>query len=186
MFFLGNRLTNEYLVRFASGKGAGYDYLLSFVIATFFMTVGILTKYDFSLDGNILIVCAVIGLVYLTIGLNKNTSSETNILEEYRDLMTDLLSNPKMKIISNSAGKAVIGYSFLGGGYVKFIVKERDSELIITYKSNDLVDGTLSKTWNFDNKKNQRDIFKEVSIGLLVLNGVSYQDAKEQVNNYYN
>ncbi|MGV0995174.1 hypothetical protein [Empedobacter falsenii] len=181
LFFLAKRLTDEYLVRFASGKGLGNDYILSFVLATIFMTVGILIKYQLSYVGNFIIVFIVFGFVYFTIILNKNTLSETNILEEYRDLMAELLSHPKMEIISNSAGKAVIGYSFLGGGYVNIVVKEKKYELIITYKSNDLVDGTRSKTWVFHNKKNQRDIFKEVSIGLLVLNGASYQDAKEQV-----
>ena len=73
LFFLAKRLTDEYLVRFASGKGLGYDYILSFIIATFFMSFGLFTKYDLGVGEIIMASLAILGFISMFLNIFSDT-----------------------------------------------------------------------------------------------------------------
>ncbi len=137
----------------------------------------------------LIIVAIVIFIIYTGYKGNqdlKYVESFGGLKKKYNTLIQNLMSEEKMKLNIINSNKIEIGYNFIGGGYVFFRLIEMDKKLQIKYQSKDMVDGIQNIVWNFDESKNQDEMYeiitKELVVHNLMLRGMTREEAIEAIN----
>ena len=197
LFFLAKRLTDEYLVRFASGKGLGYDYILSFIIATFFMSFGLFTKYDLGVGEIIMASLAILGFISITIiaGGNKEVSKigvpnteykGEKIIRRYNDLICYLDGIFDLKIIENLPDLVkIISISENNFEKIEIIICIKDEMLIIIYDSKNEYYGNRHFIRKYSLNQNQFSIYKDIA--KLIINNdikINIQHSEDPLKNF--
>ncbi len=143
--------------------------------------------YQLLVIGVILIIAF---FVYQSIQGNKDLNyvvQSGGLTNKYSLLIKNIIeSNPKLKIDQKNPNNIRIGYNFIGDGYVWFRLIEMSGTLQVTYMVKDMVDGERSLVWNFNEYRNQNEMFDEITKGIFIENLMCKGFSKEEANVEYN
>ena len=100
---------------------------------------------------------------------NEKLVKAGGIIKKYQFLIERLRSgNSKIEVKFNEPNFVILGYSFVGNGYIKFQLQVVKNSLFIDYETMDSVDGKKKTSWKFDENLNQEEMFKIVSNDIIL------------------
>jgi len=133
--------------------------------------------------GIILVIAVMAFIILFALGQKdiKYVQKSGGLFLKYKLLIDRILSNEKLKLIKNHPNNIVIGYSFVGGGFVRFVITEMSRSLMIRYTTKDNINGEQSLGWKFSETMDQDDMFDKISrdmfVRVLIQDGVSHNEA---------